>query len=153
MKPLLTIGELATEARVPASTIRFYERRGLLPADERSRARYRLYGDAAADRLRFIRAAQASGFTLHDIAALLDLRESPPRRGPHGPVREMIEARLADVRRHLAELKAVEAELERSLEACRRSAPSAPCPIMNGLAATAGGPCCAGNPKDTRKRA
>ncbi len=153
MRPLRTIGELATQAGVPVSTIRFYERRGLLPADERSRARYRLYGDAAADRLRFIRAAQASGFTLQDIAALLDLRESPPSRGAHGPVREMIEARLADVRRQLAELKAVEAELERSLEACRRSAPSAPCPIMNGLPARAGSPCRAGNPQNARKGA
>ncbi len=76
MQGLLTIGQLAKEAGVPISTVRYYEGRGLLEPEERTASRYRLYGPDALHRLRFIRAAQTSGFTLEDTSKLLELREA-----------------------------------------------------------------------------
>ena len=61
-----TIGRLAKAADVPVSTVRYYEQRGLMEPDERTRSSYRIYSPEALRRLRFIRAAQSSGFTLKD---------------------------------------------------------------------------------------
>jgi MerR family mercuric resistance operon transcriptional regulator len=68
---MMTIGELANAAEVPISTVRYYERAGILKAHRRSASNYRLYSEEDAQRLRFIRAAQASGFTLEDMKELL----------------------------------------------------------------------------------
>ncbi len=67
----LTIGELAEAAGVPTSTVRYYERTGILKPGGRSPGNYRVYSESELERLRFIRAAQATGFTLGDIKALL----------------------------------------------------------------------------------
>jgi len=72
-KRLLTIGQMAGEMGVATTALRFYERAGLIQPTERSRAGYRLYDASAVERLRFIRAGQAVGFTLEDIRSLLDL--------------------------------------------------------------------------------
>lgn len=72
----LHIGDLARAADVPISTIRYYERIGLLTAARRSEAKYRLYDDQAIDEVRFIRRAQGLGFTLPEIAGLLSLSRS-----------------------------------------------------------------------------
>ena len=69
----VTIGRLASTSGVPATTLRYYEREGLLAATDRSRSGYRLYDEAAVGRLSFIRSAQAVGFTLNDIRELLQL--------------------------------------------------------------------------------
>ena len=69
----MTIGEIAKTVGVATSTLRYYERAGLLAAPARSAARYRVYDEASLQRLRFIRAAQAVGFTLDDIRLLLSL--------------------------------------------------------------------------------
>ena len=71
----LTIGELARTMQIAASTIRYYERIGLLVPDERSGGNYRLYSEASLRRLRFIRSAQSIGFTLDDVQSLLGTRE------------------------------------------------------------------------------
>ncbi len=126
-----TIGGLAREAGVPVSTVRYYERRGLLSPDERTRSRYRLYHASALERLRFIKAAQASGFSLEDVGALLDLREQGGR--PRGAVRAMIESRLADVRERLVGLGRVETVLAEALAACRRGGAAERCPVIEGL--------------------
>lgn len=71
-----TIGRLATKAGVNLETVRFYERRGLLPKPPRSTSGYRLFPPEAAQRLRFIRRAQELGFSLKEIWELLSLRLS-----------------------------------------------------------------------------
>lgn len=91
----LQIGALARAADVPVSTIRYYERIGLLHPTTRSEARYRLYNQKSVDEVRFIRRAQALGFTLPEIAGLLGLS-----RTGIAPCDEVV--RLG--RRHLAEL-------------------------------------------------
>jgi DNA-binding transcriptional MerR regulator len=70
---ILTIGQLAKAAEVPTSTVRFYERRGLIGPDACTRANYRTFTAQTLERLRFIRAAQASGFSLKDIREMLAL--------------------------------------------------------------------------------
>src|SRR5438309_8216843 len=92
-----TIGQLARTANVPTSTVRFYERRGLLKPDARTRANYRTYSERAAKRLGFIRAAQASGFSLKDIREMLALTHSDDP--PCAEVAALMERRLDDIRR------------------------------------------------------
>ena len=70
----LTIGALASAAEVGIETIRFYERKGLLPEPPRTQAGYRQYTPDTVHRLRFIRRAQGLGFSLAEISELLDLR-------------------------------------------------------------------------------
>jgi len=72
----LTIGHLAKSAGVNLETVRYYERRGLLPKPPRSASGYRLFPSDAARRLRFIRRAQELGFSLKEIRELLSLRVS-----------------------------------------------------------------------------
>lgn len=126
-----SIGELAKAACVPTTTVRYYERRGLLSPDSRTRAKYRVYGESALERLRFIRAAQATGFTLEDIAALLMLRDEGAAGGCHAEVSSMISGRLADVETRLADLRRVRAVLREAVQACGASA--GPCPVMAKL--------------------
>src|SRR4051812_7515770 len=90
-----TIGQLARLAGVPTSTVRFYERAGLLRPDARSGGNYRHYGDAAVGRLRFIRSAQATGFSLGDIRELLSLTHA--EEAPCDEVLALTKQRLADV--------------------------------------------------------
>jgi DNA-binding transcriptional MerR regulator len=78
METAYTIGQIAHAAGVPPSTVRYYERIGLLSPEGRTAGNYRLYGPEALARLRFIRAAQGTGFTLEHITALLKLRDSTP---------------------------------------------------------------------------
>lgn len=133
-----TIGGLAREAGVPVSTVRYYERRGLLTPSERTRSRYRLYHPDALERLRFIKAAQASGFSLDDIETLLDLRDDG--RPPRSAVRTMIESRLADIRDRLESLAHVRGVLEDALAACRKGGPGEPCPVLRRLCACGANP-------------
>lgn len=98
----LTIGQLAEAAGVHLETVRYYERRGLLPEPPRSAAGYRLYGLDDVDRLRLITRAKALGFTLREVGALLD----DDARGP--------EQVLAAVERKLADLEVRQQELEQT---------------------------------------
>ncbi len=70
-----TIGALARAAEIAVTTVRYYERIGLLVPDDRSSGNYRLYSPASLRRLKFIRAAQSIGFTLDDVQALLGAQD------------------------------------------------------------------------------
>ena len=76
----LTIGQLAKTASVNVQTIRYYERRNLFQRTDRKASGYRVYGDDALRRLRFIKNAQALGFTLREVKDLLNLRTSSVAR-------------------------------------------------------------------------
>lgn len=111
-----SIGQLSRVAGVATSTIRFYERRGLLTPDARTRANYRSYSARAAERLAFIRAAQGSGFNLKDIEEMLALSYSDER--PCAEVARLIDRRLAEVKQRLGELKRVARALSAARESC-----------------------------------
>ncbi len=131
MEPRYTIGRLARAAGVRASTVRFYERRRLLSPDARTEGNYRVYGPTALERLRFIRAAQANGFSLEDIAALLKFRDGTTAPCPE--VQTLIEERLSDLDRRVEELRQVQEILRASLTACRRAERSNRCRVIEGL--------------------
>ncbi len=90
-----TIGKLAKAAGVPVSTVRYYEQRGLLKPEARTASSYRVYGPDGMKRLRFIRAAQVSGFTLEDIGMLLEIQGGA--LDPCAEVQGILERRLERV--------------------------------------------------------
>ena len=128
-----TIGPLAKQAGVPTSTVRYYERRGLLRPDGRSEGNYRLYGEEALDRLRFVRSAQAAGFTLSNISALLRFRDGDA--APCREVQDLITVRLAQVVEQIDHLELVERMLGKWRTVCREAERSGRCGVLEGLAA------------------
>jgi len=117
-----TIGEIAAESRVNIQTVRYYERRGLLPTPQRTAAGYRKYSRDVVLRIRFIKRAQELGFTREEIAELLALRV---RHGEAcgeacGEVSRRAKVKIAVVQQKLRELERLKRALERLVEACRR---------------------------------
>jgi DNA-binding transcriptional MerR regulator len=111
-----SIGQLAKVAHVAISTIRYYEREGLLKPDGRSGANYRLYTQRSRQRLEFIRSAQAVGLSLGDVEKMLRAAQDSPE--PCREVVQLAERRLAEVRQTLVNLKTVERTLARAVRNC-----------------------------------
>jgi DNA-binding transcriptional MerR regulator len=117
---LMTIGRAAEILGVATSTLRYYQKLGLLVPASRSRAGYRMYAPEDMDRGRFIRSAQAAGFALEDIRALMSLQPDDPASCKAAVV-GLIEQRLKDVDRKLADLKRVRETLRQARQRCRSS--------------------------------
>lgn len=98
----MRIGELAEAADTTAKTLRFYEEQGLLPPAERTSAGYRDYTPESIARIDFIHRGQAAGLTLAQIRQILDIRDHG--QAPCGHVRELLDARLADIEQQIADL-------------------------------------------------
>ena len=111
-----TIGQLARASGVSVSTVRYYERAGLLPQPDRTASNYRLYRDEAVARLRFIRRAQQLGFTLEEIKGLLELRVS--RRTTCADVRSRAEAKIADIEARIRSLRQMSRALTKPADEC-----------------------------------
>ena len=126
-----TIGRLARAAGVATSTVRYYERVRLLGPGGRTESHYRVYGDGAVERLRFIRAAQNHGFTLQDIATMLDFQDG--KTAPCGEVQTLIEKRLKELDERLKQLHHLQEELQTSLGVCRRARRPAHCRVIEDL--------------------
>ena len=126
-----TIGGLAKAAGVGVETVRYYQRRGLLAEPARPPGEVRRYGDEDVRRLRFIRRAQAAGFTLEQIGELLALDRTDDR--PR--VRELATERLAALDQRIAELEQARAALERLRSTCA-SGRKGPCPILGAFDGT-----------------
>jgi DNA-binding transcriptional MerR regulator len=129
----ITIGQLGQRAGIPSSTVRYYERIGLLVPEDRSQGNYRLYGQASLVRLRLIRAAQSIGFTLDDIQALLG--ESGREPSCH-EVQQLLEKRLDDITQRLKDLQHVQRVLKTSLRKCRQTGRAGTCHVMEDLGAS-----------------
>lgn len=127
-----TIGALSRAAEVPTTTVRYYERAGLLPAEGRTGGNYRAYTDRSLERLHFIRAAQANGFTLDDVRRLLDFQDGV--LDACQDVQSLIEARLRDLEHRMKQLRTVRGALRSSLQACHRGAATGRCQVLDGLA-------------------
>jgi len=123
-----TIGGLARAAGVGVETVRYYQRRGLLPEPARPPGEVRRYGDKDLKRLRFIRSAQAAGFTLNEIKELLDLDSSDDR----ARARELAGARVAAIDEKIAELKDARDALAGLASACAKKR-GGPCPILSAF--------------------
>jgi MerR family copper efflux transcriptional regulator len=130
----LTIGALARQAGVGVETVRFYERRGLVRRPARPRVGYRAYPEEAVVRIRFIRNAQAVGFTLQEVKELLALRVTAGTSC--AAVRSRASAKAADVQRRLAELERIRVALEKLVAACPGRGALSNCTILEALDST-----------------
>ena len=118
----MQIGELSAATGLSRDTLRFYEKRGLL-AERRGGNGYRDYPPEAVEWLRYVRTAQALGFTLAEIETGLPLLAAPDAAA--APLRDALARKLADIDARIAGLAALRAELARRLEA-----PLADCPLQ-----------------------
>ncbi len=112
-------------------TIRYYERRGLFPTPHRTPAGYRQYADDAVGRLRFIKQAQALGFSLTEIQELLALRVR--RRAACDAVARKTRAKIALVDGKIRDLQRLKRTLEHLAAACEGRRPTADCPMLEAL--------------------
>ena len=129
----MTIAKLAREGGVGVETVRYYQRRGLMPEPARTGGAgpgggVRRYGEAEVKRLRFIRAAQSAGFTLEEIGELLALDRTDDR----ARVRDLAAERLAALDSRIADLKRARAALDRLRSTCA-SGGKGPCPIIEAF--------------------
>jgi DNA-binding transcriptional MerR regulator len=131
MMPPYTIGQLASAAGLPTSTLRYYERAGLLKPTGRSEGNYRLYSEEALERLQFIRAAQATGFTLDDVTLMLGHRHASAASCRE--VQGLIENRLLDIKRRMEDLRHVERVLMSALDACSKTEEPGHCELIDRL--------------------
>lgn len=111
----LRAGEVASQAGVNLQTLRYYERRGILPQPDRSLGGHRLYDDNTVLLLRVVKAAQALGFTLEEIAELIDVGSHAHRRRPH--LADSARSKLSQVREKIAALQQIEVTLQQAIDA------------------------------------
>jgi Hg(II)-responsive transcriptional regulator len=129
----LSIGQLARKSRVNVETIRFYERRGLIPEPPRRESGYRQYSEDGVSRIQFIKRAKELGFSLKEISELLSLRVDPDTTC--GDVKKRAEAKIAEVEEKMRALQRIKKALTKLVALCRGSGPTSECPIIEALSA------------------
>ena len=129
----LPIGELSRRTGVHIETIRYYERVKMLPAPRRTASGRRIYGPAETRTLAFIRRSRELGFTLDEIRALLALSADNGQETCAG-VREVAARHLAEIRKKIADLRAMEHVLAETVELCDAGTLSG-CPVIEALSA------------------
>ena len=125
---MMRISELARKGGVGVETVRFYQRKGLLPVPRGDAPGGRHYGEHDVKRLRYIRHAQVAGFTLNEIAELIDLDRTDDR--PRA--REMARDRIAALDEQIATLQAARESLARLARDCAKGG-DGPCPILGAF--------------------
>ena len=116
MHEALKIGQLASRSGVSIDTVRFYERRGVLPPPRRRESGYRQYSSATVERIRFTKSLQALGFSLDDIVAVL--RDVDAGVATCEQQRPRFEAVLSRIDEKIAELQTVRRKLKSTLVRC-----------------------------------
>lgn len=125
----LSIGAFAKSAGVNVETIRFYQRRGLLSEPARPLGGIRRYGSVDVIRVKFVKSAQRLGFSLDDVAQLLQLED-----GTHcSEAAELANRHLADVRARLADLRRMETALSELVGQCCSTEGDISCPLISSL--------------------
>jgi MerR family mercuric resistance operon transcriptional regulator len=125
---MMRISELARKGGVGVETVRFYQRKGLLPVPRGDAPGGRHYGEDDVKRLRYIRHAQVAGFTLAEISELIDLDRADDR--PRA--REMARERIAALDEQIAKLQAARESLARLARDCAKGGVG-PCPILDAF--------------------
>lgn len=125
----MTIGVLARQAGVNLETIRYYQRRGLLPEPAKPLGGIRRYSDIDVTRIKFIKRAQHLGFSLEEVGALLKLQD-----GTHcTEARAIAVEKLADVRKRLEGLRGIEQTLQALVAKCANQSGEVCCPLIASL--------------------
>ena len=130
----MRVSDVARAAAVNIQTLRYYERRGLLPNPSRRPSGYRDYEPETVQRVRFIKRAQELGFTLVEIKELLVLREDEERR-PDSRMRAAATAaaKINQIDDKLRQLTAMRATLSQLVDACQCGQAALDCPIIEAL--------------------
>jgi MerR family transcriptional regulator, mercuric resistance operon regulatory protein len=127
---VLHIGEVATRSGVSIDTVRYYERRKLLPPAPRSEGGFRLFSPETVERVRFIKQAQDIGFSLDEIEELLTTGGVEECRH----VRDILRAKLTELDERLRKMREFRRSLSRHLDSCERElsqhGATAQCPVM-----------------------
>ena len=127
----LTIGQVANAAHVNVETLRYYERRGLVPKPPRSPSQYRSYPEDTVPRVQFVKHAQELGFSLREIRALLSLRATPKARC--ADVKRRAETKIGEIETKIRGLRAMRNALNRLVSQCDGKMPASECPILEAL--------------------
>lgn len=127
----MKIGELSKATATPIETIRFYERASLLSEPERTEGNYRIYGEAHAQRLAFIRHCRALDMTLDEIRVLLQFQDAPQANCRN--VNDLLEEHIGHVADRIQELRVLEKQLKKLRQQCRDEESGSSCGILKGL--------------------
>lgn len=134
---MLTIGKLAKASDISPDALRYYEREGLLAPARKTESGYRLYGEEAVRRVRFIQHAQACGFTLAEIRELLHLRQAD--NACCNDVRSRAIEKKLQLAAKIRAMQVMSAALDRLITECAGgSLPVDDCPILAALEAVGG---------------
>ncbi len=128
---LLSRSQLAKKVHVNIETLRYYERRGLIPEPQRKESGYRQYSPDYVVRIHFIQKAKALGFTLEEIKELLLLRVDPQTSCDQ--VRERAEIKMAEMDKKIADLQKMKSALQMLTASCHSGGPKGECPILEAL--------------------
>ena len=123
---------MASQAGVNVQTLRYYERRGLLPEPERLDSGYRSYGPDAVRTVRFVKRAQRLGFTLEEVESLLQLAAGGPRSCAEA--RQLAAEKLDDLEHRIEALEAMRRSLTQLVATCDRPRSRRECPLLEALA-------------------
>jgi Hg(II)-responsive transcriptional regulator len=127
------IGKAAELAGVNKETIRYYERRNLIPEPDRMESGYRLFSKRHIDRIRFIKRAQELGFTLSEIQDLLNLIMD--EHTTCSEIKQEAEMKYRDVVQKIKDLQRIKQTLTELIDSCSGSGPKGDCPILDALEA------------------
>jgi len=126
----LTTSSVAREAGVNLDTVRYYEKRGLLPEPDRTPSGYRQYGPEHVQHIRFIKRAQELGFSLEDIRELLELRVTP---GAGKEVRARTTEKIREIEAKISDLERIRDKLHELSEACLHGGSPDSCLVLHAL--------------------
>jgi Hg(II)-responsive transcriptional regulator len=127
----LTIGQVAKAAKVHVETLRYYERRGLVPKPPRAPSQYRDYPEETVPRVQFVKHAQELGFSLREIRELLSLRAAP--RARCADVKRRAETKIREIEAKIRALLAMRRALVGLMSQCDGKLPASACPILESL--------------------
>lgn len=128
---IMTIGKIAHLAEVGVETVRFYERKGLIPTPPNRDSGYRQYPRETVLRIRFIKRAKELGFTLREVGDLLSLRAAPETTCED--MRERAQSKITEIDAKLNTLRKMRQALVRLTDACTGKGTVSDCPVLEAL--------------------
>lgn len=125
------IGEVSSRAQVNKETVRYYEKRNLIPEPDRRRSGYRIFTQRHIDQIKFIKRAQELGFTLSEIKELLELRLDS--NTTCSEIRDEAQEKYQDVVKKIEDLQRIKDTLIDLIDSCSGEGPKGDCPILGAL--------------------